>query len=93
VKLPIEVTTWICGEAPGVAGTVAAAGLGCALAAAAGAAAVPSAGLGGGAGAGVAAGVAAPAGGASAAKLRAGQVAQMNPRTSSSCFISEILLE
>src|ERR1700722_7807121 len=75
VKLPIDVTTWICGEAAGVAGT-AAAGLGCALAAAAGVAAVPSAGLGGGACAGVAAAVAAAAGGASAAKLRAEHVAE-----------------
>jgi hypothetical protein len=44
-------------------------------------------------GAEVAAADAAAAGGASAAKLNAGQEAEINPRTISSCFIAEILLE
>jgi hypothetical protein len=56
------------------------------------AAAPSAAGLGAGVGTGVAAAVAA-AGGVSAAKLKTGKVTEINPRTTSSCFMLEILLE
>src|SRR6202051_4711583 len=84
VKLPIEVTTWTCGEAAGAAGAV---GLGGALAAAAAPAAGLAAGGCAGACAALAAGVSVAAGAASAARLEAEQVAEINPKTISSCFM------
>jgi hypothetical protein len=88
----MEVTTWTWGAAA-VVGAVGAAGLGWVLAVSAAGAAVAGAAVADAAAAGAAAAGGVAAGGASAATPEVRQVAKINPTVSSSCFISEILLE
>ena len=92
VKFPMEVTTWTWGAAA-VAGAVGAAGLGWVLAVLAAGAAAAGAAAAGAAAAGAALAGSVAAGGASAATPEVSQALEINPTVSSSCFISEILLE